>query len=74
MIVNIDKVEDVSEDVRERVLYRYLINFKLEIFDGYYSDIWREYGILLMAENFLDFVRKVNVSIRILYIFDLINW
>lgn len=74
VIVNIDKAEDVLEDVRERALYRYLINFKLEMFDGYYSDIWMEYGILLIVENFLEFVRKVNVNVRTLYKFDLINW
>lgn len=72
--VNIDKAEDVPEDVRERALYRYLTNLKPETFDGHYSDIWREYGTLLMAENLLDLARKANVSIRTLYTLDLTNW
>lgn len=68
--VKIDKAEDVPEDVRERALYRYLTNLKPETFDGHYSDIWREYGTLLMAENLLDLARKANVSIRTLYTLD----
>lgn len=72
--VNIDSAEDVPEDVRERALYRYLTNLKPETFDGHYSDIWREYGTLLMAENLLDLARKANVSIRTLYTLDLTNW
>lgn len=42
------------------------------MFDGHYSDIWREYGTLLMAENLLDLARKANVSIiRTMYTYDL---
>lgn len=64
MTVNIDKAEDVPEDVKERALYRYLANLKPEMFDSHYSNIWREYGTLLMAENLLDLAKKANVSIR----------
>eukprot|EP00105_Crassostrea_gigas_P041325 XP_019925473.1 PREDICTED: calmodulin-beta isoform X1 [Crassostrea gigas] len=55
--VNIDKAEDVPENARDRRLYRYLKNLKPETFDGHYSDIWREYGTLLMAENLLDLAK-----------------
>eukprot|EP00105_Crassostrea_gigas_P046404 XP_019930552.1 PREDICTED: uncharacterized protein LOC105347472 isoform X1 [Crassostrea gigas] len=66
--VNIDKPEDVPEDVRERALYRYLTNLKPETFDGHYNDIWREYGTLLMAENLLDLARKANGPDQNLYV------
>lgn len=72
--VNIDKAEDVPEDVRERALHRYLTNLKPEMFDGHYSDIWMEYGTLLIAENLLELARKANVNVRTLYKFDLTNW
>lgn len=67
MTVNIDKQEDVPEDVRERALYRYLTNLKSETFDGHYNDIWREYGTLLMAENLLDLAKIAKVSITAVY-------
>lgn len=62
--VDIGKSEDVPENVRERALYRYLTKLKPETFDGHYSDIWREYATLLMAENLLDLAKKANVCIR----------
>lgn len=64
---DIDKAEDVPENARDRPLYRYLKNLKPETFDGHYSDIWGEYGTLLMAENLLDLARSANVSITAVY-------
>ncbi|XP_065930480.1 uncharacterized protein [Magallana gigas] len=68
VIVNIDKAEDVPENVRDRRLYRYLKNLKPETFDGHYSDIWREYGTLLMAENLLDLAKIAKGPDQNLYV------
>jgi hypothetical protein len=62
MTVNISKPEEVPDVARERALYRYLANLTPEMYGNSHSDIWREYGTLLMAENQLDLARKANVS------------
>ncbi|XP_062601177.1 uncharacterized protein LOC134262871 [Saccostrea cucullata] len=66
--VNMSKPDEVPESVRERALYRYLVKLKLETYDDSYTDIWREYGTLLIAENLLDLARKANGPDRNIYL------
>ncbi|XP_056012448.1 uncharacterized protein LOC125679548 isoform X2 [Ostrea edulis] len=66
--VNISKPEEVPELVRERALYRYLANLKPELYNKSYTDMWREYGTLLMAENLLDLAKKANGPDRNIYV------
>ena len=61
MTVNIDKPDDVPFFMRDRALFRYLVNLKPETYDNHFHDIWREYGTYLIAENLLDLARKAKV-------------
>ncbi|XP_062613486.1 uncharacterized protein LOC134275231 isoform X1 [Saccostrea cucullata] len=66
--VNMSKPDEVPESVRERALYRYLVKLRPKTYNGSYSDIWREYGTLLIAENQLDLARKANGPDRNIYL------
>nr|XP_022327802.1 uncharacterized protein LOC111127081 isoform X2 [Crassostrea virginica] len=66
--VNIDKPDDVPFFMRERALFRYLVNLKPETYDNHFHDIWREYGTYLIAENLLDLARKAKGPDRSIYL------
>nr|XP_022325312.1 uncharacterized protein LOC111125625 [Crassostrea virginica] len=66
--VNIDKPDDVPFVMRERALFRYLVNLKPETYENHFHDIWREYGTYLIAENLLDLARKAKGPDRSIYV------
>nr|XP_022325311.1 uncharacterized protein LOC111125624 isoform X2 [Crassostrea virginica] len=66
--VNIDKPDDVPIFMRERALFRYLVNLKPETYENHFHDIWREYGTYLIAENLLDLARKAKGPDRSIYL------